>query len=787
MLRTLGNILRLAALGLVCFLSAVAQPASVEFAKDILPVLSTRCLGCHSGNNAKGGLKIHTRADLLSGGRSGAAIIPGDAANSLFLRKILGQQGTRMPPSGPALAPEAVDAIRAWIDGGAKYDGVLGTVDRLAPMEPRLPDLPENGIAHPVDRLLQPYFQKNGVTTSTPISDAQFARRVWFDLVGLPPAPDKLDQFLKDSSPNKRESLIAQLLADRKNYAEHWISYWNDLLRNDEGVVYHGERKSITKWLQNALATNRPYDQMVQELLDPSANKDAEGYLTGVTWRGVVSASQTPPMQAAQNSAQVFLGMNLKCAACHDSFVNRWKLADTFGLAALFSHEPLELVRCDIKTGKQAVARFPVKDLGVKFDDTLTSRRSAAATWFTNENNGRFARTIVNRYWKLLLGRGLVEPIDDMDAEPWNRDLLDWLSSDFTANGYDLQRLLSTILSSQAYQMASVPEPATDAPYVFRGPLPRRVTAEQFQDSLSAATGDWRVLTPRNGKSAEYTREWRLKSDPLSRALGRPIRDQVYTERNQESSTLQSLELSNGPLLTHRLERASRALLGKSVVPPQNLFDSAMMRGGSKTVDIDITRATELWLLVQDVDSYDPSRVRTGWVNPTLIAKLSSGNRSRTNSLATNTEIHRKDLPPSPALSTELGALVRIPIDGRAYRRFQADVAVDLRSQPSDIAPSVRFFVFQEKPDLERLVRIEGVSPLPAPPQPKTNDALVSYLYRYLLSRDPSTEERRLALTILTGDPNTASNLAAERVPATEGVEDLLWALLMSPEFQFLQ
>ena len=132
----------------------------------------------------------------------------------------------------------------------------------------------------------------------------------------------------------------------------------------------------------------------------------------------------------------------MKCAACHDSFVNRWKLRDTYGLAAMFSTDKLELVRCDVPTGRTAEPAFPIPGIAVEFGPSLESRRAAAATWFTSRDNGRFARTLVNRYWKLLLGRGLIEPVDDMDGEPFNRDLLDWLAWDFADHGFDLQHLL---------------------------------------------------------------------------------------------------------------------------------------------------------------------------------------------------------------------------------------------------------------------------------------------------------------------------------------------------------
>ena len=745
----------------------------MDFARDVQPVLTSKCLTCHSGSSAQAELKLHTRAELLSGGASGPAIVPGDAENSLLVRKISGQQGMRMPPAGAPLAPETIAIFRQWIDEGARFEGVLGTADRLAPMAPRNPAIPAGVSPHPIDRFIGEYLQRQGIAIADPVSDAVFARRVYYDVVGVPPSPAELEAFVSDTDPGKREALVDRLLARCTQYAEHWMSYWNDLLRNDEGVIYHGERKSITKWLYHALETNKPYHEMAGELLNPAREPAAEGYLTGVTWRGVVSASQSPPMQASQNAAQVFLGMNLKCAACHDSFVNRWKLADTYGLAAMFADEDLELVRCDVKTGKLAEARFPVDDLGVSFDSSLASRREAAAAWFTHPSNGRFSRTLVNRYWKQLMGRALVEPIDDMDADPWHRDLLDWLASDFASNGYDLQSLLRNIMTSHAYQMPAVYEPGTSEPgkdesYVFRGPHLRRLSAEQFQDTISTVSGEWRVTVPRADTYARYTREWRLKSDPLSRALGRPIRDQVYTERSQETSTLQSLEFTNGPLLSKRIENAARSLVGERQPAPENRFDSGMMRSGAAAVDVDISGARELWLLVEDVDSYDPSRVVAGWVNASTIR----GRRKR-RMASPDTEMLLQD-GKRKAIAAPLGSALHFPLDGK-QKRFVAQAVVDERSRQSDIGPAVRFFVFTEKPDLERLVRVEGAPPVAPVPREWTREALATYLYTHLLGRAPEAAELELAAKML-----------GESRPTLEGTSDLLWALLMSPEFQFL-
>jgi hypothetical protein len=355
--------------------SAAAQSGrtrAIDFPTEVHPVLESRCRSCHVGEAAQAGLRMTSREELLRGGNSGPAIVPGQAAESLLMQRVTGQSGMRMPPAGPPLTDDVIAVLRQWIDQGAVWDAGSGSstvAERLAPMAPRKPPLPAGDRrANPIDRFVP--------LQVTPVSDALFARRVYLDLHGLLPTPEQLRAFERDRSLRKRAALIDRLLAERKSYAEHWISFFNDLLRNDEGVVYHGERKSITPWLVRALENNMPYHRIVEALLNPTRKDDPEGFLIGVNWRGVVSASQTPPMQAAQNSAQVFLGMNLKCAACHDSFVNRWKLADTFGLAAMFSDEKLQLVRCDVPTGRTAEARFPVDALRVKFKDSVSSRRT---------------------------------------------------------------------------------------------------------------------------------------------------------------------------------------------------------------------------------------------------------------------------------------------------------------------------------------------------------------------------------------------------------------------------
>jgi hypothetical protein len=360
----------------------------------------------------------------------------------------------------------------------------------LKPRQPALPDGPE---ANPLDRLLQAYFDQHGVKSAALVEDRLFARRAYLDVIGLLPTPEELAAFLQDPAPDKRPALVRRLLADNPRYAQHWLTFWNDLLRNDyEGTGYiDGGRKQISPWLYAALLENRPYDQFVRELVNPT--EASEGFSRGIVWRGTVNASMTPPMQAAQNIGQVLMGVNLKCASCHDSFIDDWQLADAYGLAGIYADSPLEMVLCDKPTGKVAALKFLFPELGaVDPQAPRTNRLEQLAKLITGRENGRLSRTIVNRLWARLLGRGLVEPLDVMQNEAWNPDLLDWLAEDLVAHGWNLKRTVELILTSGAYQLPSVSLPEKPDPqFVFQGPGIRRLTAEQFRDAFGSLTGVW--------------------------------------------------------------------------------------------------------------------------------------------------------------------------------------------------------------------------------------------------------------------------------------------------------
>ena len=689
------------------FLFFVALPlTAVDFATEVHPILAARCLGCHSGKTPQAGLSFETRAGAL---RAKADIVP----------RVKGVLGLPMPPSGKGLDEKQIAILEAWVKADLPWTDVSkqGLSGWQAPLEPRSVEVPNSPRPNPIDKLLD-----RSMTWQPDISDASFVRRVYLDLWGITPTPDQFRAF-----DGNRPKLVDTLLADRKMVTGHWISFWNDLLRDDLRA-YHGGEKTIRPWLVKALNANMPYDQMVRELVNPVGPDSPEGFLLGINWRGDVNASQRPMIQAAQNTAQVFLGVNLKCASCHDSFINKYKLKQSYGMAAIFSEErELELYRCDIKTGQKVGPEFLFPSVGPPVGP---NRRADAAALFTSPQNGRLARTFVNRVWAKLFGRGIVEPVDDMDALPFNADVLDWLAVDF-ARDYDIHRLVKLVLTSSAWQQPAV-ENSTSK---FRGPVPRRLTAEQIVDTLSAITGEWRVIQA--DSSARYAREWELRSTELTRALGRPIRDQVVTTRNTDSATLQALELVNGSTLHQQLRRGAQRLVGMLPEAPASLWDSfGLRREGRKPFDIK-TNSEALYLLVDDIGSFDPDRTVVTWSNLEL------------------------DGLPFKVAAGKLGTPVKVSLPPGAHR-LSGFLELDSSGKQSDINSAVRGYIFPAAPDRNLLSRITDAPPVPR----RKPAALIDDLFWQTLGRAPVSAERQLAQT-------------AE-------VEDLLWILLNHPEFQYV-
>ena len=548
----------------------------IRFASEIRPILETSCVKCHGNGKRKGDFSIDTRNSLLQGGESGAAVVSGRSADSPLIEMVSALNPDNvMPQKGSRLKPAQISLLRAWIDQGLPWEkGFTFKKPVTVPMEPRRPEIPigrrNADLTNPLDRFLQPYFERNKIKLRPTVEDRSFARRVWLDVIGLLPTPEELKGFTADPQPGKRERLVQRLLADHAGYAEHWLTFWNDALRNDyRGTGYiDGGRKQITGWLYSALATNMPFNQFVGQLINPTP--DSEGFTKGIIWRGAVNASQAPQMQAAQNISQVFMGVNLKCASCHDSFINDWELADAYGLASIYADGPLEMFRCDKPTGKRAPVKFLYPALGaIDAGAPKAERLKQLAAMVTSPQDGRLARTIVNRLWARFLGRGLVEPVDEMDNPPWHADLLDWLAADLADHGYDLKHTMARILTSRAYQMAAVNlSELKETDFVFRGPAIRRLSAEQFRDALTSLTGAGYANAEAPVKNAPpgKVRAALVPADPLLAALGRPNREQVITTRASAATTLQALELTNGGTLATLLRRSAENLLATKPV-----------------------------------------------------------------------------------------------------------------------------------------------------------------------------------------------------------------------------
>src|SRR5262245_22507055 len=269
--------------------------AKIDFAHDVIPLLKEHCYECHGGHRHEGDFSINTREMIVDS----SSAIPGNADASYIIEMITtDDKDLRMPKDKPRLDDATIQKFKDWINAGVPWEPgfTFATKYYEPPLRPRRPELPPavDGRDNPVDRILDAYLKHHEVQQPAPLDDATFARRVYLDTIGLVPTPDQLHTFVADTDPNKRAKLIEALLADNQAYAEHWLSFWNDLLRNDYvGTGYiDGGRKQISGCLYHALKFNMPFDEFVRALIAPAP--ESAGFIRGMQWRGNVNATQTP-------------------------------------------------------------------------------------------------------------------------------------------------------------------------------------------------------------------------------------------------------------------------------------------------------------------------------------------------------------------------------------------------------------------------------------------------------------------------------------------------------------
>jgi uncharacterized membrane protein len=556
--------------------AALTPQLAAELSANARGILAHNCYKCHGAEKVKGDLRLDSRDMAFRGGESGNTIVPGKPEESELYKRIILPKNHEdvMPSKGRHLNEKEINLIALWIQKGAPWpaDGKEKGF-RVADLAPRKPVIPAGleKAGNPIDMWVSEYFRKHNIKWADVIDDRTYLRRIYLDIVGLLPIYDDHKAFAADPRPDKRAIWVRKLLGRNKDYALHWLTFWNDALRNDyTGTGYiDGGRSNITDWLYKSLYANKPYNQFVAELINP--NEESKGFIKGIQWRGAVNASQRTEMQAAQNVAQVFLGLNLKCASCHNSFVNNWKLEDAYAFANIFADTSLEINRCDKPTGKFTNARMLWQELGTIDNNAPTEiKQKQLAENLVRPENGRIYRTIVNRIWAQFLGRGIVEPLDNMDNEPWSQDLLDWMASDFVAKDFDIKELIFLIATSNAYQQPSMgimdANKIAAPDFKFKGMVRKRMTAEQFADAVAQVVGPVfpdSVVQFRppvaTASPMKIIRASLVTNNQLLVALGRPNRETVSTGRESQANLLQALELTNGETFNAILLRGAEA------------------------------------------------------------------------------------------------------------------------------------------------------------------------------------------------------------------------------------
>jgi hypothetical protein len=496
---------------------AEAGKGSADYFRQIKPILEAKCYDCHTGTAAKGKLTLDDRTATLAGGkRDGPAVVPGKPGESSLLARIHSKDdGDRMPPKGDPLTAEQAKVLETWIKEGAHW-----------------PDL---NAEH---------------ATLTPLcDDLTFLRRVYLDTVGVVPSIEEIRAFEADRSPDKRAMLIEKLLADPR-WADHWTGYWLDVLAENPNILNPTLNNTgpFRWWVYESLLDNTPADLFATELLRMRGSER----FGGPAGFAVASQNDSPFAAKGAIAAGAFLGVEMKCARCHDAPAHKSKQEDLFALAALLGKKPLTvpatssvpldkihtggrkpLIQVTLKPGTAVQPRWPFPEfadeaLGAKLAEDPADPRDRLAALVTAPQNERFAQVIANRVWKRLMGRGIVEPVEDWEkGKPTHPELLRWLGRELVRGGYDVKHLARLILTSHAYQRVT-DKNLKETDLLYAAPAARRLEAEQVVDSLFAATGK-----PFRVEEASLDIDGR-RDQNNSISLGRPRRAWMLTSTSNE-------------------------------------------------------------------------------------------------------------------------------------------------------------------------------------------------------------------------------------------------------------
>lgn len=459
--------------------------------------------------------------------------------------------------------------------GGAmvRFEGQAAFAQVVVPFGPAT-DLPGWDNGNPVDRLAASKFRELGLTPAPACDEATFVRRAFLDVVGTLPTVAETRAFLDSKEPDKRLKLIDRLLGltgdptlDIYNnaYAAYWSLKWADLLRSSSKALGDQGMWSMHNWLQGAFRENMRFDRFVRELVTAKGSLRANGPAN-------FYAAFGNPEVRAEAVAQVFLGVRLQCAKCHHHPYETISQEDYYRLAACFArvgqkvsfdsgvrHEAGEIVV--LSKGEATHPRtgqvLPPTPLHGPPSPPSSDRRKPLADWLTAHDNAFFARNIVNRHWAWLMGRGLVEPVDDLRATnpASNPELLDALAKDFASHSYDVKYLLRTILTSRLYQLDSKPpRPGANEERFYTHYVVKRIPAEPLLDAIDAVTG----VQTKFPKLPVGTRAIDLPDGEYQNDLlvtfGKPKRETVCEcERTGDPNLAQSLHTLNNEALVVKI------------------------------------------------------------------------------------------------------------------------------------------------------------------------------------------------------------------------------------------
>ncbi len=559
--------------------STAASGEEFDFERDVAPILAARCLECHSDTTASGGLILNRAETALRGGESGEVITPGHPETSQLLQRVVDGE---MPPErkgkSQRLPDNEIAALRTWISRGAPWPQgrTLDPFERttmtragrdwwsLQPVQavavPTVADAAWSG--NPIDAFVFSRLQSEGLTSAPPADKRTLVRRVYFDLLGLPPTAEEVEAFIRDPAPDAYSQLITRLL-DSPNYGERWARYWLDLVRFAETSGYERDQEKpgawkYRDWVIRAINQDKPFDQFLVEQLagDELPNQDeatvtATGFLRLGTWNDEPNDPEDYKYERLEDLVHVtctaFLGATVKCARCHDHKFDPILQTDYYRIGAAFWPGPIEPRGRELLGGPSReelgydvlgwtdVTRTPselhllkkgelhrpgpavppgvlsmIPNLDRPFDpatpDTKTTqRRLRLARWMVDPAHPLTARVFVNRLWQHHFGQGLVRTPDNFGFtgdKPSHPELLDWLAHDFVAGGWTAKRMHHRIMTSQAYQQASI-HPQQDS-YATRDPnnrllwraARRRMDAEALRDAILTVSGQ---LDPRVG------------------------------------------------------------------------------------------------------------------------------------------------------------------------------------------------------------------------------------------------------------------------------------------------